>query len=138
MFLETPSGLLDSEPRATLLCPGASPPPWGLARPCLHLVTGGPPPPQGPPEPPERSRPIKHDAATCGVLAFKLTALSHPLATALMCDLTGFTGSSQWAGGLGGDMYPWAAEELGETWEQLSNPRDPLPKPGRLTGWEGM
>lgn len=102
MFLETPSRLLDSELRATLVCLEASPPPWGLARPCLHLVTSSPPPPQGPPEPPERSRPIKHDAATYGVLAFKLTALSHPLATALMCDLTGFMGSSQWAGGPGG------------------------------------
>lgn len=102
MFLKTPSGHLDSEPRATLVCPEASPLPLGLARPRLHVVTGGPPPPQGFPEPPERSRPNKNDAPTCGVLAFKLTALSHPLATALVYVLAGFTGSSQWAGGPGG------------------------------------
>lgn len=84
------------------MCPEASPLPLGLARPRLHVVTGGPPPPQGLPEPPERSRPNKNDAPTCGVLAFKLTALSHPLAIALVCVLAGFTGSSQWAGGPGG------------------------------------
>lgn len=102
VFLKTPSGRLDSELRATLVCPEASPLRLGLARSRLHVVTGGPPPSQGLPEPPERSRPNKNDASTCGVLAFKLTALSHPLATALVCVLAGFTGSSRWAGGPGG------------------------------------